>query len=128
MIGILMVTVGGGIGAALRYGCGLVVARHVDVGVSLWATLGVNVLGSLLMGVAVAWFAARGEAASQTAQLLVTTGILGGFTTYSAYAMETVRLVERGAWPAAAAYALGTMVLCIGVFFAGAALFSKAAA
>lgn len=121
MTGFVYVALGGGIGAALRYGCGLVAARHVGEP-GLWATLFVNGAGSFAMGLFMGWWTARDGSSGEALQLLVAVGLLGGFTTYSAYALETVRLIERGQISAAASYAVGTMALCLVAFMLGTAL------
>lgn len=91
----LFVFAGAGLGGALRHGINLVVARGWPntVGVS---TLVANVLGCFLMGVLVEVLALK-TGASQTTRLFLTTGVLGGFTTFSAFSLETVLLYERGA-------------------------------
>jgi len=127
MNGFVYVALGGGIGAALRHGCALLAARHVAMP-GLWATLFVNSAGSLLMGLFMGWWVARGEAGGHPLQLFVAVGLLGGFTTYSAYAMETVRLIETGHLAGAAAYAAGTMAVCVLVFMLGTAIGLRLAA
>ena len=84
----------GDLAAAARHGVNLLLARLMGVGFP-FGTLTVNVLGSFLMGVIVGYFAFQGEA-SQNWRLFLTTGILGGFTTFSAFSLETVLLYERG--------------------------------
>ncbi len=127
MTGFFYVALGGGIGAALRYGCALVAARHVEAP-GLWATMFVNGLGSLLIGLFMGWWTSRGEVGGQPLQLFIAVGMMGGFTTYSSYAMETVRLIEVGRLVEAAAYAVGTMLLCIAAFMLGSALGLRGAA
>lgn len=84
-----------------------------------WATFCINILGSFLMGLLVVQLAALGQ--SRLAPLVLT-GILGGFTTFSAFSLETVQLLERGAYLPAAAYALGSVCLSLAALFAGLAL------
>jgi CrcB protein len=86
-----------------------------------WGTFFVNVLGSLVMGVLVELFALRLDA-SQELRACLTTGLLGGFTTFSAYSAEVVLLIERNEPLAALAYALGSVVLSVGAMFGGLAL------
>lgn len=66
-------------------------------------TLAVNAVGGLAIGLAAAWFAARPD---ELLQLLLMTGVLGGFTTFSAFSVESLLLLQRGAWLAAAAHTL----------------------
>jgi fluoride exporter len=102
-----LVALCGGLGCLARYAAG--VAADRALGRSLpWGTLGVNLAGSLLIGVAVAYFAARGQLDGR-ARIAVTTGFLGGFTTYSTFAYETVALVERDRLAAAALYLTSTL-------------------
>ncbi len=85
-----------------------------------WGTFIVNVVGSLVMGLMVAWFAFRADAGiSQHARLFLTTGLLGGFTTFSAFSLDAALLWERNAPGLAAAYVLGTVIVSIAALFAG---------
>ncbi|QYX56738.1 fluoride efflux transporter CrcB [Roseovarius sp. SCSIO 43702] len=114
----LQVALGGAIGAALRYGAGLALVRHVQSGFPV-AILSVNVLGSFLMGLFVVWSVLRGVAHWN---LFVMTGILGGFTTFSAFSLEAVMLLERGHWGSALLYIGLSVILSIAALAAGAAL------
>jgi len=116
----LLVFLGGGLGAALRHGVNLFALRGPGAQFP-YGTLCINVLGSCLMGMVVAWFAVRGELAP-SARLFLTTGVLGGFTTFSAFSLDAVLLYERGQPGLAAVYVLGSVVLSIGGLFAGLAL------
>ena len=85
-----------------------------------WATPIINVTGSIVMGLLVGWLAFRADANwSQHVRLFVATGILGGYTTFSTFSLETVLLFERQAYAEAAAYVLGS-VICgvIGLYVA----------
>ena len=116
----LIVFVGGGIGAAMRHGVNLVAARLLGTGFP-WGTLTVNVVGSLAMGALAAYFAFKGEA-SQSARLFLTTGVLGGFTTFSAFSLDAVLLYERGQSGLALAYVVGSVVISITALVAGLAM------
>ena len=97
LISFISVAAGGAIGAAARYG----VSAFIGVGAKFpWPTLCVNVAGCFLAGVIGTWFLMRAPV-SVNVQLLITTGILGGFTTFSAFSLETLRLAESGQWPMA---------------------------
>lgn len=116
----LIVFVGGGLGAALRHGIN--VASQRLLGASFpWATLFENVTGSRVMGLLAAYFAFKGDA-SQPWRLFLTTGILGGYTTFSAFSLDAVSLYERGAVGLAALYVLASVALSIAGLFAGLAL------
>jgi fluoride exporter len=116
----LLVFLGGGIGAALRHGVNLAAARWLGAAFP-YATLIENVTGSLIMGVLAGWFAFKGDA-SQGWRLFLTTGILGGYTTFSAFSLDVALLYERGELGLAALYVLASVALSIGGLFAGLAL------
>jgi CrcB protein len=116
-MGFVIVFVGGGIGAALRHGCNLVITRALGTAFP-YATLTENVLGSLIMGLLAAWFAFKGDA-SQSWRLFLTTGILGGYTTFSTFSLDTALLYERGEIGLAAVYVIGSVALSIGGLFLG---------
>ena len=90
----LIVFIGGGLGAALRHGVNVAVARMLGTGFN-YATLLENVSGSLVMGLLVGYFAFKGGV-SQHWRLFLTTGVLGGYTTFSAFSLDTILLYERG--------------------------------
>lgn len=98
----LLVFLGAGLGGVLRHGVNLAALR---LGSSFpWGTLGINVLGSVLMGAVTGWFALRGG--PPQARLFLATGVLGGFTTFSTFSLEAFTLIERGDWGAASVYVL----------------------
>jgi CrcB protein len=119
-MGFVIVFLGGGIGAALRHGVNLVSARLLGTGFN-YATLFENVSGSLIMGLLVGYFAFRGGV-SQHWRLFLTTGILGGYTTFSAFSLDTILLYERGELGLAALYVALSVVFSVGGLFAGLAL------
>lgn len=112
-----LVFLGGGIGAALRHGINVGAARLLGMGFP-FGTLIVNVVGSLVMGLIIEYLALRGEV-SQHWRLFLTTGILGGFTTFSAYSLDAALLYERGQIGLAAAYVLGSVAASIAALFIG---------
>jgi CrcB protein len=116
----LLVFVGGGVGAALRHFVNLVCARSLGAGFP-WSTFIINVSGSAAMGLIAGYLAFKGEA-SQPWRLFVMTGILGGYTTFSAFSLDTALLYERGELGLAALYVLGSVVLSIAGLFGGLAL------
>jgi fluoride exporter len=117
----LIVFLGGGIGAALRHGVNMASTRLLGVAFP-YATAFENVSGSLVMGLIAGYFALRTPGLSQHWQLFLTTGILGGYTTFSAFSLDAVLLYERGALGLAALYVLASVVLSIAGLFAGLAL------
>lgn len=116
-MGFLLVFLGGGIGAALRHGVNLAVARVLGSGFN-YATLFENVSGSLVMGLLVGYFAVEGPI-PQHWRLFLTTGILGGYTTFSAFSLDTILLYERGELGLAALYVIASVALSIGGLLAG---------
>lgn len=119
ILGYLIVFVGAGIGGALRHAVNRVA---VTFGWAFpWHTFLVNVSGCLLIGMVAGWFAFRGES-GQDFRLFLTTGVLGGFTTFSAFSLDAMLLWERGQVLSAALYVGGSVVLSIGCVFLGLAL------
>lgn len=127
----LLAAVGGGLGAGLRYVVGAASLRWFGPGFP-WGTLTVNVLGSLAMGVLIGWLVTRvgtsahapgGMGLSVTdLRVFLATGVLGGFTTFSAFALDVVTLHERGAGLSVAAYVLASVMLSVLAVLAGLAL------
>ena len=104
-----LVALGGGAGAVARYQLGRWLTSALGpaaVAAFPWATLAVNLLGSLAMGLLAGWLAKHGGSASgETWRLLVGVGLLGGFTTFSAFSFEMMMLIERGQAAQAVIYA-----------------------
>lgn len=119
-MGFLIVFLGGGLGAALRHGVNLLSAQFLGTAFP-YATMIENVTGSLVMGMLIAYFAFIGSA-PQHLVLFLTTGILGGYTTFSAFSLDAARLCEAGELGLAALYVLASVALSIGGLFAGLAL------
>ena len=117
----LIVFFGAGIGGALRHGTNVGAARLFGYGFP-FGTLIVNVLGSFVMGLFAGYFAYR-AGVPQHMRLFLTTGILGGFTTFSAFSLDTALLVERHAYGMAAGYAVGSVAASVSALFFGLALF-----
>lgn len=109
----LYVALGGGLGAWSRYAVG----RVVGVTAFPWPTLTVNVLGSLAMGLLAGWLARH--SAGESWRLLLGVGVLGGFTTFSAFSLEIALLIQRGQAAVAALYVLASLVAGVGGLFAG---------
>ncbi|MDJ0631484.1 MAG: fluoride efflux transporter CrcB [Rhodobacter sp.] len=112
---LLQVALGGALGASGRYLTGVAAVRIMGHGFP-WGTLAVNVLGSMLMGALVVVLAHL--SATRLAPFLMT-GVLGGFTTFSAFSLDAVTLYERGQVGLAGAYVAGSVVLSLAGFAFG---------
>lgn len=119
----LIVFVGAGIGGATRHAVNVWAARMFGPGFP-FGTLIVNVLGSFLMGLLVGLFAYRAGLVPQHARLFLTTGILGGFTTFSTFSLDAAILFERHTYSMAITYIVGSVVVSIAALFLGLALFN----
>jgi CrcB protein len=120
----LIVFFGAGIGGALRHGVNVGAAKLFGYGFP-YGTLIVNVAGSFLMGLLAGYFAFR-PGIGQHLRLFLTTGMLGGFTTFSAFSLDAALLVERHAYGVAAGYALGSVAASVAALFFGLAIFRTA--
>jgi len=120
----LIVFLGAGIGGAFRHGVNVGSARLFGLGFPM-GTLIVNIVGSFLMGLCAGYFAFR-PGLDQRFRLFLTTGILGGFTTFSAFSLDTALLIERHAYSLAAGYAVGSVIASVSALFVGLALFRGA--
>src|SRR3954451_5475208 len=119
----LIVFLGAGIGGALRHGINVGAARLLGYGFP-FGTLIVNVIGSFLIGLLAGYFGFR-TGIDQHLRLFLTTGILGGFTTFSAFSLDAALLVERHAYALAAGYVVGSVVLGLIGLFLGLSLFGR---
>ena len=121
----LIVFLGAGVGGALRHGVNVGAVRLLGYGFP-FGTFIVNVLGSLAMGLLAGYFSYR-TGINQHARLFLTTGVLGGFTTFSAFSLDSALLIERHGYAQAAIYMLASVVLSLVAVFAGLALFRTGA-
>ncbi|AOO84716.1 fluoride efflux transporter CrcB [Bosea vaviloviae] len=122
MISTFLVFLGAGIGGVLRHGVNLASLKWAGPGFP-YGTLAINVVGSGLMGLVAGWFAFKaGEGAPQDLRLFLTTGILGGFTTFSAFSLDAILLWERGEAMLAAGYVLGSVVVSLAALVGGLAI------
>jgi fluoride exporter len=116
----LIVFLGSGLGGMLRHAANVWVPRVLGTAFP-FHTLTVNILGSLVMGLLVGYFAAKADP-GQDWRLFLTTGIVGGFTTFSAFSLDTVLLYERGQIALAALYVLASVAVSVAALFAGLTL------
>lgn len=120
MLNYLLVFVGGGLGSALRHTVNVACARCAGPGFP-FGTLAVNITGSIVMGLFAGYFAFKGDA-TQSWRLFLMTGILGGYTTFSAFSLDVMLLFERGEGVLAILYVVASLALAIGGLFAGLTL------
>ena len=116
----LLVFIGGGLCSTLRHIVNVVSARILGTGFP-YHTFIINITGSIVMGLIAGYLAFKGEA-SQPWRLFLMTGVLGGYTTFSAFSLDAALLYERGEIGLALFYVLGSVVLSIAGLFAGLAL------
>jgi fluoride exporter len=121
-MGFLWVALGGALGSSARYGVNLVAPRVLGAGFP-WATLIVNVLGCFAMGYLNALLREK-LPDDENMRLFLTTGVLGGFTTFSAFSLDFFGLMQRGEMPLAVAYAIASVVLSILAVMIGVKLFA----
>jgi CrcB protein len=119
LAGTLIVFLGGGVGAAIRHGINIAGLRLLGPNFP-YATVFINISGSIIMGMAAAYFAFRGDM-SQHWRLFLTTGVLGGYTTFSTFSLDAALLYERDQYMLAAIYVLASVILSLIGLFAGLA-------
>jgi CrcB protein len=117
----LSVALGGAVGASLRYAFGRMTLRLFGDGFP-WGTFGVNVIGSLAMGLAAALMLERFPGDWSRFAPFLMTGVLGGFTTFSAFSLDVLALIERGEQARALLYASGTVSLTVAALWTGLVL------
>lgn len=117
MTHLLLIAVGGALGASLRHLSGLALLRLLGPAFP-WGTLFVNVIGSLAMGLLIGWLAKR-TGTSTEIKLFLATGLLGGFTTFSAFSLDVANLWERGELNLAFGYVVSSVLFSIIAIFAG---------
>ncbi|QUL36630.1 fluoride efflux transporter CrcB [Erythrobacter sp. JK5] len=113
------VATGGAIGALGRYQLGRAVMHYIGPANAFpWSTFAANLLGCFAMGLLFGWLARHGGA-NETLRLLLGVGLLGGFTTFSAFGLEMLLLIERGAIGLALAYSGGSVLAGVGALYIG---------
>ena len=120
MLAYLIVALGSGIGGGLRHAVNVAAARVMGTSWP-YGTFAVNIIGSFAMGLIAGYFAFKATG-SQRWVLFLTTGILGGFTTFSAFSLDVALLFDRGRLGATASYLFGSVALSIAALFLGLAL------
>lgn len=115
---LLLVMVGGALGAGARHLVGVTTLRAFGQGWP-WGTLAVNLLGGLAMGLLAGVLTRSGG--GEPARLLLGVGVLGGFTTFSAFSLDTMVMIERGAWAAALLYVAASVIGAVAALAVGLA-------
>ena len=110
-MGFVWVALGGAIGSSARYGVNIMAPRLLGEGFP-WATFIVNILGCFVMGAITAFLRTK-MPEDETLRLFLTTGLMGGFTTFSAFSLDFFNLMQRGQMPLAILYALASAILSI---------------
>src|SRR5438132_5371440 len=113
----VLVFIGGGLGSSLRHTINVLCARFIGTAFP-YGTFLINITGSTVMGLIAGYLAFKGEA-SQPWRLFIMTGVLGGYTTFSAFSLDAGLLYERGEIALALAYVLGSVLIAIAGLFAG---------
>ena len=118
---LLLIAAGGALGAVARYGVGVWAVRLFPATQWPWGTLAVNIVGGLLMGLLAGWLALKAGTGvdHERLRLLLGVGLLGGFTTFSAFSLETALMIERRQMGLAAGYVSLSVVLSVAALFAG---------
>jgi CrcB protein len=118
MLKLLLVAAGGATGAVARYLLGTAALRAFGPGWP-YGTFAANIIGGFLMGALVGYLAHRGGVEQERLRILLGVGVLGGFTTFSAYSLELARMIESHAYGQAAVYGAASVVISVTVLFGG---------
>ncbi|HJT40553.1 MAG TPA: fluoride efflux transporter CrcB [Sphingobium sp.] len=128
MNNILLVMGGGAVGALTRYQLGRLSGHMLPGALWPWGTFAANVLGGFAMGLLAGWLARFSSNSGEPVRLLLGVGVLGGFTTFSSFSLETVLMMERGQFGMAMAYAVFSVIGAVGALVGGLALMRSVAA
>jgi len=115
---LLLIGAGGAFGAISRHLIGQAALRLMGPGLP-WGTFAVNIIGGLAMGLLVGWLAMTERADESSIRLLAGVGFLGGFTTFSAFSLELVLMIERRDYASAMGYALASVLIAVVALMAG---------
>jgi fluoride exporter len=128
MTNMFLVMGGGAVGAALRYQLGRFAGGIAPGAAWPWGTFAANLIGGFAMGLLAGWLARDGQASGEPVRLLLGVGVLGGFTTFSAFSLETMLMIERGQTVMALAYVLASVIGAVGGVALGLQLVRSVAA
>ncbi|MEH0198957.1 fluoride efflux transporter CrcB [Caulobacter sp. CCNWLY153] len=118
MTKVLLVAVGGAAGSVARYLVGVAALRWIGPGWP-WGTMTVNIVGGFLMGLLTGWLALKAAGQQETLRVFLGVGILGGFTTFSAFSLDTALMIERRAYGQAFSYTAASAIIALAALFAG---------
>lgn len=128
MTNMFLVMGGGAVGAALRYQLGRFAGQIAPGAAWPWGTFAANLIGGFAMGLLAGWLARGGQGAGEPLRLLLGVGLLGGFTTFSAFSLETMLMIERGQGMLALGYALASVIGAVAALALGLTLVRSVAA
>ena len=121
MTNIFLVMGGGAVGSALRYLVGRLAGTIAPGSAWPWGTFAVNLIGGFAMGLIAGWLARAHAGSGEPWRLLLGVGVMGGFTTFSSFSLETMLMIERGQAGMALAYALFSVIGAVGALALGLA-------
>jgi CrcB protein len=127
MTNIFLVMGGGALGALARYLTGRLAGQWMPGAAWPWGTFAVNLIGGFAMGLLAGWLARGSTAAGEPIRLLIGVGVLGGFTTFSSFSLETMLMIQRGDVALASGYALASVVGAVAALALGLAVMRSVA-
>jgi CrcB protein len=128
MTNIFLVMGGGAVGAALRYQLGRFAGQIAPGTAWPWGTFAANLIGGFAMGLLAGWLARGSAVAGEPIRLLLGVGVLGGFTTFSAFSLETMLMIQRGDVALASSYALASVIGAVAALALGLTIMRSVAA
>ena len=121
---LLLVAAGGAVGSVARYLVGVGAMRVMGSGWP-YGTFTVNIVGGFLMGCLASWLALRGNGSGEPWRVLLGVGVMGGFTTFSSFSLETALMIQKRDYVPAVSYAAASVLLSVAALFAGLLIVRK---